>query len=307
MKNHQENASALPALLRTDNGGATLETNSLCCAAAGITAPTSTTAEALAPHEKLRGAALADTTLKAQKCALAQLAFGEKALLRFDGQLHHCQLASRDRNRLRVMREDSGTPHPVFIRAIREQTSKDYALLKSASNNQKGFDHFWERQVHWIDPFQSHQLCFDYSYNLRFEGYVSRLNISKAVEEKAAYGCRAIRHATNELKNHLVALMPSSHCISSLLVADVKGCAYSRNTSKRLEPGSSISLQIKRIKHYKQRPAQSADRKKKPNHPHTCDFQKLQNSKPHDCQRPIATNFSTSLNCFEFSVHGGAI
>ena len=76
MKNHKENASALPALLRTDNGGAKLETNSLCCAAAGITAPSSATAEARIPHEKLRGAALADATLNAQDRPLAQPAVG---------------------------------------------------------------------------------------------------------------------------------------------------------------------------------------------------------------------------------------
>jgi hypothetical protein len=76
MKNNQDNASALPALLRAAGGVDTLETNSLCCIAAGITAPLSTTAEALLPHEKLRGAALADATLKAQKRPLAQPAVG---------------------------------------------------------------------------------------------------------------------------------------------------------------------------------------------------------------------------------------
>lgn len=72
MKNHQDNTSALPALLRAAGGVDTLETNSLCCAAAGITAPLSATAEPLVPHEKLRGAALADATLNAQKRPLAQ-------------------------------------------------------------------------------------------------------------------------------------------------------------------------------------------------------------------------------------------
>lgn len=65
MNNHQENTNALPALLRTADSVDTLETNSLCCAAAGIIAPLSATAEALIPHEKLRGAALADATLNA--------------------------------------------------------------------------------------------------------------------------------------------------------------------------------------------------------------------------------------------------
>lgn len=72
MRNHEDNTSALPALLRAADGVDTLETNSLCCAAAGIIAPLSATAEALVPHEKLRGATLADATLNAQKRPLAQ-------------------------------------------------------------------------------------------------------------------------------------------------------------------------------------------------------------------------------------------
>ncbi len=76
MKNQQNNTSALSALLRTANGGGTLETNRLCCAAAGIIAPPSATADALIPHEKLRGATLSDATLKAPARPLAQPALG---------------------------------------------------------------------------------------------------------------------------------------------------------------------------------------------------------------------------------------
>ncbi|SDR37395.1 hypothetical protein SAMN04490186_5745 [Pseudomonas grimontii] len=76
MKNHLDNTNALPALIRATEGVDTLETNSLCCAAAGIIAPISATAEALIPHEKLRGAALADATLNAQERPLAQPALG---------------------------------------------------------------------------------------------------------------------------------------------------------------------------------------------------------------------------------------
>lgn len=78
MKNQQNNTSALSAFLRTANGGDTLETNSLCCAAAGIIAPPSAPAEALIPHEKLRGAALSDATLTAPARPLAQPAEGYK-------------------------------------------------------------------------------------------------------------------------------------------------------------------------------------------------------------------------------------
>ena len=63
------------ALLHTANGVDTLETNSLCCAAAGI-APLSATAEALIPHEKLRGAATPDATLIAQNRPPAQPVVG---------------------------------------------------------------------------------------------------------------------------------------------------------------------------------------------------------------------------------------
>lgn len=76
MKNQQNNTSTLPALLRAADGVDTLETNSLCCAAVGIIAPSSVTAEALIPHEKLRGAALADATLNAPVRPLAQPAVG---------------------------------------------------------------------------------------------------------------------------------------------------------------------------------------------------------------------------------------
>jgi len=76
MKNQQDNTSALPALLRNAGSVDTLETNSLCCTAAGIIAPPSATAEALIPHEKLRGAALADAMLNAQARPLAQPVVG---------------------------------------------------------------------------------------------------------------------------------------------------------------------------------------------------------------------------------------
>lgn len=64
------------ALLRTTNGVDPFETNSLCCAAAGIIAPLSATAEALIPHEKLREAAAPDATLIAKNRPPAQPVVG---------------------------------------------------------------------------------------------------------------------------------------------------------------------------------------------------------------------------------------
>lgn len=80
MKNHQDNTSPLSALFRAADGVDTLETNSLCCTAAGIIAPSSATAEALIPHEKLRGAALADATLNVQERPLAQPVVGYRSM-----------------------------------------------------------------------------------------------------------------------------------------------------------------------------------------------------------------------------------
>jgi hypothetical protein len=78
MKKQKDNSSTLPALLRTAGSVDTLETNSLCCAAAGIIDPSSATTEPSIPHEKLRGAALADASLNAQKRPLAQPVVGCK-------------------------------------------------------------------------------------------------------------------------------------------------------------------------------------------------------------------------------------
>ncbi|ASV37404.1 hypothetical protein CI807_14820 [Pseudomonas sp. NS1(2017)] len=78
MKNQQNNTSVVSALLRAADGVDTLETNSLCCEAAGIIALSSATAEALIPPEKLRRAALTDATLIAPVRPLAQPALGYK-------------------------------------------------------------------------------------------------------------------------------------------------------------------------------------------------------------------------------------
>jgi len=76
MKHSQDNIQALAALLRNESEIDTPVKNSLCCKAAGITALISANSEGLIPHEKLRGAALADATLNAQVRPLAQPVVG---------------------------------------------------------------------------------------------------------------------------------------------------------------------------------------------------------------------------------------
>jgi len=72
----QHNTQSTTALLCEEVSVDTLETNSLCCEAAGIIAPSSSTTEALVPHEKLREAATPNATLIAQNRPPAQPAVG---------------------------------------------------------------------------------------------------------------------------------------------------------------------------------------------------------------------------------------
>lgn len=78
MEKDQQNTQSTTALLRKEANVDTLETNSLCCAAVGIVAPSSSTPEALIPHEKLREAATLSATLTAQNRPPAQLVQGYK-------------------------------------------------------------------------------------------------------------------------------------------------------------------------------------------------------------------------------------
>jgi hypothetical protein len=76
MQQEQHDTQSTTALLCERTSVDTPETNSLCCAAAGIIASASSTTEALIPHEKLREAATPNATLIAQNRPPAQLAQG---------------------------------------------------------------------------------------------------------------------------------------------------------------------------------------------------------------------------------------
>ncbi|WPN27697.1 hypothetical protein QMK54_17820 [Pseudomonas sp. P5_109] len=76
IKSEQHTTEASTALLRNVGMVNAQETKSLCCAAAGITKPVSTTVETLIPHEKLREAGHPNATLIAQSRPPAQPAVG---------------------------------------------------------------------------------------------------------------------------------------------------------------------------------------------------------------------------------------
>lgn len=79
----QDDTQSTTALLRKEISVDTLETKSLCCEAAGIIALSSSTTEALVPHEKLREAATPNATINAQKRPLAQPVVGYDRSLNF--------------------------------------------------------------------------------------------------------------------------------------------------------------------------------------------------------------------------------
>lgn len=97
MTHSQDNTQVQAALLRDDSGIDTPVKNSLCCAAAGIIASSSATAEALIPHEKLRGAALADATLNAQERPLAQPVVGYTPPSKIENAMPAAQLGRNER------------------------------------------------------------------------------------------------------------------------------------------------------------------------------------------------------------------
>jgi hypothetical protein len=97
MKNQQENTGAEAALLRITSGVDTSETNSLCCAAAGIIAPSSAPNEALIPHEKLREATVPDATLNAHEGPSAQPVVGCRHIMNTANYSPDMNLGRRNR------------------------------------------------------------------------------------------------------------------------------------------------------------------------------------------------------------------
>ncbi|MBD0703119.1 hypothetical protein CF597_08880 [Pseudomonas sp. PSB1] len=76
MTQEQNAPQTQSALLRSASWVDAPVNNSLCCAAAGITASSNATAEVLTPHERLRRSAATEATLIAKNRPLAQPVVG---------------------------------------------------------------------------------------------------------------------------------------------------------------------------------------------------------------------------------------
>lgn len=92
------------ALLCKETCVDTLETKSLCCAAAGIIVPSSSTTEALTPHKKLREAATPNATLIAQNRPPAQPAVGSKRFSAKVIQYHFARRFTSEPSLLEIIR-----------------------------------------------------------------------------------------------------------------------------------------------------------------------------------------------------------
>ncbi len=238
MKNQQNNTSALSALLRTANSGDTLETNSLCCAAAGIIAPPSATAEALIPQEKLRGAALADATLNAQERPLAQPAVGYKQLQSVARELHVYQNIRSNADLLGAMGKYSCAPHPVHI-GLGEEPGHNCGLLQGTKHSHERFDHIRQREINRVNSPHSHQMFLGLCEHLNSLGYIGLMQRIEIYEQHVADFGGSPSYAADESKYNFISLPASSGGISRLSVPNIKSRAYSRDPSESLNPRCS--------------------------------------------------------------------
>ena len=235
MKKDQHNTQSTTALLRKETSVDTLETKSLCCAAAGIIAPLSATAEALIPHEKLREAAHPEATLIAQDRPLAQPAMGYKQALSVAGKLHIVQSAGRDTDLLGAMRQNGCTSEPIHI-WLRKKSCHNSCFLQSAANSHERLDHVRQWEVNRVNNFHSHQMLFGLGQNLNSIGSVRFVQRIKINEQHVADLSRSLGNSTYQTENNFITLPTSASSISCLFVPDVEGRTYSCNATKSLNP-----------------------------------------------------------------------
>jgi hypothetical protein len=111
------------------------ETNSLCCAAAGITAPLSASAEPPTPQEKLREAATPDAALIAQSRPPAQPAEGYNAPLNGQKTLDQSAVKAEPIDERAEFEKEFPTPEGLeyctqrgtYIRSLGASTSDSFA------------------------------------------------------------------------------------------------------------------------------------------------------------------------------------
>ncbi|NMN78441.1 hypothetical protein AF70_00040190 [Pseudomonas sp. KD5] len=242
MKTNRHTTQASTALLRHANGVDTQKTKSLCCAAAGITASISATAEALIPHEKLREAATPDATLIAQNCPPAQPVMGYNPPKGTLSQPHSRQLSGRHVNSLRVHRECCRTPKSINHARIGKQTRHNHTLFQCPPYNQEGFDHIWQWQIDRINAAHSEQLLLNRRHDFNPSSLVIRLNRVEILKQKATHRSSTLCDATNEPKYHVIFRPARLSSITRLLVSYDQCSNDGRQASDNLKPCRRIFL-----------------------------------------------------------------
>ncbi len=237
MQMDQQDTQSTTALLRKEISVDTLEKKSLCCEAAGIIASSSSTTEALIPHEKLREAAAPNATLIAQKRPPAQPVVGGKQLQSIANKLHIDQSGGRNINLLGTMRQNGCAPEPIHI-WLREKSCHNSSFLQSATDSHKRLDHIRQWEVDRIDNLHSHQMLFGLSQNLNSLGSVRFVQRIKINEQHMADLRRSLGNTANQSKYNFIALSASTSRISCLFVSNVKSRTYSCNATDSLNPSS---------------------------------------------------------------------
>ncbi len=230
------------ALEQFDFGGNAPETNSLCCAAAGIIDPLSATAETLIPHEKLRGAAVPDATLIAQNRPPAQLVVGYKYSPETSHQPQTRQLSGRIVNSLGIHRERCRAPQSINRACIGKKARHDHALLQGAPNNQKGFHHIGQRQIDRINATHCEQLLLNCGHYFNSGSLVIGLNCVEVLKQKTTHRSGTRCNTAIQSKHHFIV---SPACLSRVtrLFISYNQCSYNRSqATDYLEPSRRITL-----------------------------------------------------------------
>ncbi|SFV14358.1 hypothetical protein SAMN05428951_12446 [Pseudomonas sp. OV546] len=236
MKNQQDNISTLPALLRTPVSVETLETNSLCCAAVGIIAPSSATAEALLPHEKLRGAALSDATLTTLLRPLAQPVMGFNSKLEF----LEC-LSQRFKNAFIQLHAGTYRTKLVTLRTSDVLTGALCCALNVVCQLKKWLDHLFLRQADKLNTFNRLVLPFnELNPTHKIMHFVFDLIVRSQIKKLIYPHTRCTRDFSNSGDDNTIFFKPTFLLISLLPTRNSSGSPNSPNRTDCLHPSRGV-------------------------------------------------------------------
>jgi len=299
MQMDQHDTQTTTALLRKETSVDTLETNSLCCAAAGIIAPSSSTTEALIPHEKLREAATPNATLNAQNRPPAQPVEGDKA--------HHWEMSScassidstaslfsRHSSCLHVINDEHGN-------ATRLPCLNRLNSMKNISDRGTKFEPAYSgfSSGHFIELYFTHQVVTIAQRDLEpsHHAFVARI-VSKVATGIKRYISDEIRDDKQLIQKLSLCLLRSFRSPLVLRTGDSNCHDDRKHRPHRLHPCGCVFLCIKSIKQYKKSPPQCTGSQKQPHHPNRgCAHKRWQFQTFHS-SRPLAIKRSARLPTF---------